>query len=78
MIQPPETYAQIAGRLRRPEPSLQFRYLLDCRRTGLLMLRAELEEHHDNRVAVISAGLVNIDDRLAVTVQLLNGMAGIW
>ena len=78
MLQPPETHVQIAGRLRRPDPSLQFRYLMDCRRTGLLMLRAELEQHHDSRVAVISAGLVNIDDRLAVTVHLLNGMAGTW
>lgn len=74
MLQPTET----ADRLRPPDLGLQLHYLLDCRRTGLLMLRSELEQHHDSRVAVISAGLVNIDERLAVTMRLLNGMAGTW
>lgn len=50
-------------------------YLLEYRATGTRMLTemATLEE-----VQVVSAGLVNIDTRLAVTIAVMGGMAGTW
>ena len=50
-------------------------YLLEYRATGTRMLSAmaTLEE-----VQVVSAGLVNIDTRLAATIAVMGGMAGTW
>lgn len=50
-------------------------YLLQYRVTGTKMLTAmsSLEE-----VQVVSAGLVNIDTRLANTIAVLGGIAGTW
>lgn len=50
-------------------------YLLEYRSTGTKMLTAmsTLEE-----VQVVSAGLVNIDTRLANTIAVMGGMAGTW
>lgn len=50
-------------------------YLLQYRATGTKMVTAmsTIEE-----IQVVSAGLVNIDTRLANTIAVLGGMAGTW